>query len=199
MTKSSASFASNASHAEMTPVVANAYVIAPDEDISQLPTSIVHLDQNHHAFYVSHEYTHIPEARDVSWGDDFFGNDRDVVAVFDFDYEAMEEYYSRLGWICFGSTIFFPNIFCLALMTFTPCYLERNVKWYNRAMHVAVTRYGIRIVHAKRPTCWGNPCTDAGPYSKLVCCFCLLTAMLHTFCKLEHLLTIPVSYTADSF
>ena len=35
----------------------------------------------------------------LTWKDDFFDDDEDIIAVFDFDYNVMEEYYAKLGFV----------------------------------------------------------------------------------------------------
>ena len=117
---------------------------------------------------VSSEFTFIPEARDLSWQDDFFDDDPDVVAVFDLDYEAMESFYTNVGWVCIGATILYAPLFVAATLGLAPCYLRKNVEWNVNSQHVAVTRDGIRFVRERRPTCWGLSCTDAGKSSKTV-------------------------------
>jgi len=151
------------------PVVANAYaVVSKEEEYASVPvTAAVELDKPAHGS-VSSEFQHIAAAQGLSWSDDFFEEDDDVVAVFDFDYDAMETYYSSVGWGCLACTLFFPNIFTIALMGLVPCFLNKNVTWNVRAQHIAVTRDGIRFVHDKRSCCWGYQCTDVGKRSKTV-------------------------------
>jgi hypothetical protein len=115
---------------------------------------------------VSPQFQHLPEALNLDWSDDFFEDDDDVVAVFDFDYERMEAYYAKIGWVALGSTILCKPLMLAALFGLAPCYLRSNVRWSVQAQHVAITRDGIRFVRDKRQTCWGNRCTDAGKSSK---------------------------------
>lgn len=142
------------------------------------------------------EYAHIPEARDLKWNDDFFDDDDDVVAVFDLDYDAMESFYTQLGFVSLGLSVLYPPIFVIASALLAPCYLRSNVQWSVRATHVAVTRDGIRFVRARRPSCWGLSCTDVGKHSKTVpfdkitdcdvsepagnACLCCVPRVLHT-------------------
>jgi hypothetical protein len=161
-----------------TPLVASAYAVLPKEDSettsSTTPTAVATaVELNRPAFRsVNPRYAHIPEARSLSWADDFFDNngddDEDIVAVFDFDYDNMESYYSSLGWTCMGATLLVPNIFTLAIFGLVPCCLNNNVRWNVRAQHVAITRDGVRFVHDKHSTCWGFPFSDAGKNSKTV-------------------------------
>lgn len=117
---------------------------------------------------VSSEFRSMPEVRDLTWSDDFFEDEDDIVAVFDFDYEAMESFYTNVGWIWIGATILYSPLFVASMVGLAPCYLRRNVSWNAQSQHVAVTRDGIRFVRDRRRTCWGMPCTDAGKSSKTV-------------------------------
>jgi hypothetical protein len=125
----------------------------------------------------------LPETRNLTWDDDYFDNNNnnsssagdsnnnnngEVIAVFDLDYDSMEEYYSQLGWCWYGASCLIPNCFWTATLLGAPCFLRQNVQWSVRAQHVAVTRDGVLIVREHRPTCWGSSCTDAGRSSKLV-------------------------------
>eukprot|EP00567_Pseudictyota_dubia_P002817 CAMPEP_0197446862 /NCGR_PEP_ID=MMETSP1175-20131217/11688_1 /TAXON_ID=1003142 /ORGANISM="Triceratium dubium, Strain CCMP147" /LENGTH=301 /DNA_ID=CAMNT_0042978027 /DNA_START=117 /DNA_END=1022 /DNA_ORIENTATION=- len=109
-----------------------------------------------------------PETNDMIWDDDFFDGDSEVLAVFDFDYVTMEDFYTSTGWAYLLGTMIYPPVFVLAVAGLTPCFLKRNVQWNVRAQHVAITRDGIRFVRDRRKTCWGLPCTDAGRSSKTV-------------------------------
>jgi len=159
-------------------VVPNAYAVVPagEDDRnnnSNKPTTAfvqaepVELDQPASNNNRS-DYQHIPEARDLTWNDDYFENESDIVAVFDLDYDQMETYYESLSWIGYGATCIVPNFFWCATLLGTPCYLRRNVQWSVRSQHVAITRDGVRFVKERRPTCWGMPCSDAGKMSKTV-------------------------------
>lgn len=142
-------------------VVPTAYAVVPNED----DKPVLELDQP-----ASHrsDYQHIPEARDLTWNDDYFESESDIVAVFDLDYEQMETYYESLSWIGYGATCLVPNCFWCATLLGTPCYLRRNVQWSVRSQHVAITRDGVRFVKERRPTCWGLPFSDAGKMSRTV-------------------------------
>lgn len=78
----------------------------------------------------------------------------------------MENFYTKIGWVALGSTIFCKPLMLAALFGMAPCFLRTNVKWNVQAQHVAITRDGIRFVRDKRQTCWGSKCTDAGKTSK---------------------------------
>jgi len=121
-------------------------------------------------YNVKPEYAaNIPEALNLSWEDDFFANDDDVIAVFDLDYELMRSFYEQMGWCTYFSSILIPPAFILATVPgLIPVFLKRNVAWNVNAQHVAVTRDGIRFVRDFRKSCWGLNCTDQGKNSKTV-------------------------------
>ena len=116
-------------------------------------------------------YANLPELRNnLTWTDSFFDDDEErVIAVFDFDYDAMEQYYTSVGWVGLGATMLYTPFFLVSLLGLAPCYLRKNVGWSSRAQHVAITRDGIRFVRDRRPCGWGMPCTDAGKSSKTGC------------------------------
>lgn len=115
---------------------------------------------------VESQYSSLPEVKDLAWTDTFFDNEDDVIAVFDFDYEKMEDFYTSVGWATIGATILYTPIFVLSLVGLAPCYLRSNVRWNTQAQHVAITRDGIRFVNDRRKSCWGMPCSDRGKSSK---------------------------------
>jgi hypothetical protein len=130
-----------------------------EDNINTVPTGTLFVDQPWTG--VSPQYEHIPEARSLTWRDDFFEghNEEDVIAVFDFDYDKMEERYRCLGWSAVaGTLICFPGSLFWCLVGLVPCYLNRNVTWSVRARHVAVTRDGILFVQNERQACWGDQC-----------------------------------------
>jgi hypothetical protein len=159
-------------------VVATAYkVVATEEEdeastdttvaTAVLSTKVVAYSQQQQVRTVSPLYHNIPEARNLTWNDDFFDDDHeDIVAVFDLDYDSMESFYTNVGWATLACAIVFPQMMSLALVGLVPCVLRQNIQWSVQAQHVAVTRDGIRFVRDKRKTCWGLPCTDAGKSSK---------------------------------
>jgi len=141
------------------------------------------------------EYLHIPEARDLIWEDNFFEDDDDIVAAFDFDYEGMESFNTQMGFVALGFSLFYPPVLLVALGLAVPCYIRSNARWTAKATHVAVTRDGVRLVHDQRQTCFGCKCSDAGKQSKTVpfdkitdcdvtepagnACLCLVKRILH--------------------
>jgi hypothetical protein len=115
------------------------------------------------------QFATLPEVQNLTWSDSFFDNeDDDVVAVFDFDYEGMEDFYTSVGWSTLACTVLYTPVMVLALVGLAPCYLRRNVQWNTRSQHVAITRDGIRFVRDKRSSCWGMPCSEKGKSSKTV-------------------------------
>jgi hypothetical protein len=115
---------------------------------------------------VESQYSSLPEVKDLAWTDTFFDDESDVIAVFDFDYEKMEDFYTSVGWATIGATLLYTPIFVMSLVGLAPCYLRSNVRWNTQAQHVAITRDGIRFVRDKRKSCWGMPCSDQGKSSK---------------------------------
>jgi hypothetical protein len=115
---------------------------------------------------VNPEYANLPELKGLTWTDSFFDEDDDIIAVFDFDYDAMESFYTNMGWAAIASTLLYSPLFIAQLVALVPCYLRKNVRWSSRSQHVAITRDGIRFVHDRRPSCWGLSCTDQGKTSK---------------------------------
>jgi hypothetical protein len=112
------------------------------------------------------EYSNLPEAQNLTWEDNFFDDDPDVVAVFDFDYQAMEDFNTSVGWAAIAATLIYTPIFVISMIGLAPCYLRSNAKWSSQAQHVAITRDGIRFVRDRRQCCWGMQCTDQGKSSK---------------------------------
>jgi len=108
--------------------------------------------------------------QELKWTDTFFDDedDGDVIAVFDFDYDKMESFYTSIGWATLASTCLYTPIFVASVVLGVPCYLNQNVQWSTRSKHVAITQDGIRFVQERRPTCWGLPCSDKGKSSKTV-------------------------------
>lgn len=118
------------------------------------------------------KYTAMANLRhELTWTDPYFDEEdfeNDVIAVFDFDYPAMETFYTSMGWATFASTILYTPFFVASLLGGAPCYLRKNVEWSTRTQHVAITHDGIRFVHDRRPCCWGLAMCDRGKSSKTV-------------------------------
>eukprot|EP00934_Nitzschia_sp_Nitz4_P008511 Nitzschia sp. Nitz4//scaffold26_size159584//71802//72830//NITZ4_002491-RA/size159584-snap-gene-0.20-mRNA-1//1//CDS//3329545082//8501//frame0 len=128
---------------------------------------------------VDPEYSYLKEAQKLTWTDDYFDvlvdkkkkddqeqDEEGIIAVFDLDYEAMEQYYTDIGWAAFAVSIFVKPLFLAAMAGLYPCFIRKNVRWQAQAQHVAITEEGIRFVQEKRPSCWGLACTDRGKVSK---------------------------------
>lgn len=115
---------------------------------------------------INPEYATLPEIKNLTWTDTFFDDEDDVIAVFDFDYDSMEKFYTNIGWASVASTLLYTPLFIAQLVGLVPCFLRKNVQWNARSQHVAITRDGIRFVRDRRPCCWGLPCTDQGKSSK---------------------------------
>jgi hypothetical protein len=111
-------------------------------------------------------YANLAELQNLTWTDTFFDDDEGVIAAFDFDYDAMENFYTSVGWVSIAATMLYTPFFLASLVGLAPCYLRKNMSWTSRAQHVAITRDGIRFVRDRRPSCWGMPCTDRGKSSK---------------------------------
>ncbi|CAK9008789.1 Uncharacterized protein SCF082_LOCUS10017 [Durusdinium trenchii] len=87
--------------------------------------------------------TPVPEAED-----DFFDNERHLVGVFDFDYDEIEDFETKVAWV---SLLSIPCIWPLSLACCGPCFLQQNVEWRTRAQHVALTEDGIKYVTDREP------------------------------------------------
>ena len=141
-------------------------------------------------YSVATEYRNsLPEAKDLSWNDDFFEDDDDagvgIVAVFDFDYEKIVSFrtqytYARqlsIVYLCTayiylsideGDEIFALLPTALYILSLAPILVKFQVRWEAYAQHVVVTRDGIRYVRDKRRSCWGFSICDRGKHSKTV-------------------------------
>lgn len=140
------------------------------------------------------EYNVLPETQGLTWADRFFDNETGVVAVFDFDYEQMEDFQFKVtaasqaaccvchtvytgpvmtGWL-FGSAPLLSfavgaGVYATqSILSMTPCLMRKQIQWDVLATHVAVTRDGIRFVRDKRKSAWGLPICDKGKISKTV-------------------------------
>ena len=131
----------------------------------------------------------LPEARDLTWDDDFFEDDDEdagLIAVFDFDYALASQFKTAVTIltkmvVILGVTFYSVVItgfdeqlalpiaggglaWCLVAVALT----KFQVPWEVYAQHLAVTRDGIRFVNDKRKSCWGLPICDKGRNSKTV-------------------------------
>lgn len=124
----------------------------------------------------------IPEARNLFWNDDFFEDDDGVIAVFDFDYEKMTQFQTKIraatqfSILCitgahagivagiYGAIV----VLGLYILSLSPCFLRQQVTWEAESNHICITRDGIRFVNDKRKSCWGIGICDKGKSSKTV-------------------------------
>lgn len=144
---------------------------------------------------VSTQYEQIlPEACGLVWTDDFFDQEQDIIAVFDFDYESkidqdissrkvMYSFFfvwfvlcgtgpawtitsanSKYWWF-FVLVLFFVLYYMLIFM---PCMIRSHARWQMESEHVAVTPEGILFVRDRfRSTCI-LPFLDFGKVSKTI-------------------------------
>jgi hypothetical protein len=142
-------------------------VTAVDLGLLRVSAATLYVDKPVHVQPLDACYANLADLHNLTWTDTFFDDDEDVIAAFDFDYDAMENFYTTVGEISIAaSMIFFTPCFLASLFVLAPCYLRKNMSWSSRAQHVAITRDGIRFVRDRRPCCWGMPCTDQGKRSK---------------------------------
>lgn len=97
--------------------------------------------------------------------DEYFAGEEGTIAVFDFDYENIIDFNTRFRLSCcvFNPMCWVPGCLCCA-----PCFIKKNVEWFARSQHVALTIDGIRYVKEQRKSCWGLYCCDQGKESKTV-------------------------------
>mmetsp|Transcript_32919 Transcript_32919/g.61685 ORF Transcript_32919/g.61685 Transcript_32919/m.61685 type:complete len:233 (-) Transcript_32919:42-740(-) len=137
----------------------------------------------------------IPESKD-----DFFKGEPGLVAVFDYDYEAIITFYQKLRWAQF---ICVPPAWISTLFCY-PCFLNQNVEWDTRSRHLALTVDGIKFVHTKRKTLCGLSFTDRGqesktvPYDKITDCDVQEPAGTACCCFIENVLYKVSVDTASS-
>jgi len=103
--------------------------------------------------------TSTPAANDTFWS-----NESGLVSAFDFNYEEIIDFETKIAWARFA---FIPPAW-ISCVCCVPCYLNQNVGWKARAQHVALTVDGIRYVTDKRKSLCGLPCSDVGKESKTV-------------------------------
>mmetsp|Transcript_58369 Transcript_58369/g.68168 ORF Transcript_58369/g.68168 Transcript_58369/m.68168 type:complete len:297 (-) Transcript_58369:213-1103(-) len=169
---------------------------------AKVVTAISYFDQ--HSKSISPENAALTNLPHITWNDDFFDDDEDIIAVFDFSYDDMEQYYTDLGFVQLASTLLYAPIFMLSLVGCAPCFLRKNVQWNTRAQHVAITRDGIRFIREKRPFCWGLSCTDRGkssktvPFDKITDCDLEEPAGNACICCVPRILTVVNVDTASS-
>jgi len=106
----------------------------------------------------------IPEAQGLTWDDQYFDTDDEMIAVFDFDYEQIEEFSNA---VCFA-VLLFPPFFIGSSLCCVPCIYKQNIEWSTYAQHVAVTQDGIKYVTEKQKSGCGFDFQDKGKTSKTV-------------------------------
>mmetsp|Transcript_31250 Transcript_31250/g.72526 ORF Transcript_31250/g.72526 Transcript_31250/m.72526 type:complete len:226 (+) Transcript_31250:91-768(+) len=132
--------------------------------------------------------------------DDFFEHEPGLVAAFDYDYDEMMDFYTKLAWARF---VFFPPAW-LGVICCVPCFINKNVGWDTRTRHVALTIDGIKFVHDKRKFLWGLYCCDKGkesktvPYDKITDCDVQEPAGTACCCCVERVLYTVSVDTASS-
>ena len=106
----------------------------------------------------------IQELNGLKWEDKYFEGDKDVLAVFDFDYPAIEEFQTQVT----TATLLCPLIGIPSMLCCVPCTCKQNIHWQTYAQHVAVSQDGIRYVTEKRKAGCGFDFQDVGKQSKTV-------------------------------
>eukprot|EP00747_Dinoflagellata_sp_TGD_P039674 gnl/TRDRNA2_/TRDRNA2_140404_c0_seq2.p1 gnl/TRDRNA2_/TRDRNA2_140404_c0~~gnl/TRDRNA2_/TRDRNA2_140404_c0_seq2.p1 ORF type:complete len:261 (+),score=42.51 gnl/TRDRNA2_/TRDRNA2_140404_c0_seq2:69-851(+) len=95
---------------------------------------------------------------------DAYSSEQGVIATFDFDYDLIIDFETKLKW---AQLLLFPP-FWLSALCGVPCFLRKNIEWNTRAQHVALTIDGIKYVKERHPSLWGFSCNDIGKESKTV-------------------------------
>jgi len=136
----------------------------------------------------------------VGAGDTYFEGEPGVIAAFDFNYDDIVDFETKLK--C--AQISVPCVFVLSSLCCTPCFLKQNVEWKARAQHVAVTVDGIRYCVARHPSACGLSCTDVGkesktvPYDKITDCDVQEPAGMACCCCIQNVLSTVNIDTASS-
>mmetsp|Transcript_44792 Transcript_44792/g.138537 ORF Transcript_44792/g.138537 Transcript_44792/m.138537 type:complete len:236 (+) Transcript_44792:59-766(+) len=137
----------------------------------------------------------VPEAED-----DHFEGEPGLNVAFDFDYDEIIDFRTKLMWARF---IFNPTMWNAVVCCY-PCFISQNVEWEARAQHVALTIDGIRYVTEKHPSQCGLSCTDVGktsktvPYDKITDCDLQEPAGMACVCCVPETLTVVRVDTASS-
>lgn len=144
------------------------------------------------------------EGTGYRWEDRFFDDTDGIIAVFDFDYEKIENFQwdmTKCSLLCpltCPFTCLIPSICCL------PCFAKANIEWAARAQHVAVHRDGIKFVRDKRKAWCGLQCSDQGknsktvPFDKLTDCDVQEPAGMACCCFIPNVLSEVTVDTASS-
>lgn len=97
--------------------------------------------------------------------DQYFSEEPNLIAAFDFDYDTITEFQIKQRWACLLATP--PVLFASSLCCY-PCFLNQQVHWDARSQHVCLTVDGIRYVKERRKSFCGFRCNDKGKESKTV-------------------------------
>mmetsp|Transcript_21733 Transcript_21733/g.61035 ORF Transcript_21733/g.61035 Transcript_21733/m.61035 type:complete len:241 (-) Transcript_21733:272-994(-) len=125
--------------------------------------------------------------------DAYFADEPGIVSAFDFDYDTIVGFETKLTYM--GLLAGLPFSILSSLCCY-PCFAKRNIEWSRRAQHVALTVDGIKYVVARHPSRCGLPCSDVGkksktvPYDKITdcdveepagtaCCCCIENVLSH--------------------
>jgi hypothetical protein len=130
------------------------------------------------------EYQKLPEASTLQWTDDFFAHNKDIVAVFDLNYDAVwafhtmqlcstaltiiSLFYGAMIFIWFGMT-FIMSLCMFILYCLVSFCIAIQMSRYAKAQHVAVTLHGVRFVVDEHPTLFGIPWKVYGKTTTTVC------------------------------
>eukprot|EP00927_Polykrikos_kofoidii_P007434 TRINITY_DN1304_c0_g1_i5.p1 TRINITY_DN1304_c0_g1~~TRINITY_DN1304_c0_g1_i5.p1 ORF type:complete len:228 (+),score=36.85 TRINITY_DN1304_c0_g1_i5:100-783(+) len=132
--------------------------------------------------------------------DRFFDGEVGLVSTFDFDYDIIIDFTTKLRWAQF---LLFPPAWITSVCC-SPCFLSQNVQWRVRAQHVALTVDGIRYVTEKRKSLCGLSCSDVGkasktvPYDKITDCDVKEPAGTACCCCIDNVLSVVNVDTASS-
>ncbi|CAK9014314.1 unnamed protein product [Durusdinium trenchii] len=132
--------------------------------------------------------------------DTYFANEPNLIAPFDFNYDLIIDFKTRVG---MAEVYFNPVMWCSCCCCY-PCFLQKNIEWDARSQHLALTVDGIRYVKEKRKSCCGLPCTDRGresktvPYDKITDCDVQEPAGTACCCCIQNVLSVVNIDTASS-
>mmetsp|Transcript_34164 Transcript_34164/g.78883 ORF Transcript_34164/g.78883 Transcript_34164/m.78883 type:complete len:115 (-) Transcript_34164:138-482(-) len=79
-------------------------------------------------------------SKKLSWDDNFFVGDEDVIAVFDYDYALIEEFDTSVRWLSCCLSFIFPPAAACSLICLEPCFLKKRVQWDVYSKHLCITR-----------------------------------------------------------
>ncbi len=131
------------------------------------------------------------ENQGLDWADDFFDEQEGIIAVFDFDYQELASFNTKIRWVlecCFSiylilvvglEVLFFDDAFVVLpwlaltvllypLLSLIPCFLSDRMKWEAECHHLAITRDDILYVQEKHKQCCGWSMCDQGKVSRII-------------------------------